>query len=295
MSFTHYLKKRKANEKVSAKSLIIKLQLFHPAFEKLDPVTLSRWINGRTTPSLEKQLLLVSYFGSDLLSYINSINQPEVSGSTSQIYDNIFEDIESSYHSIMLSNELSSTTLTPEIEKVTWSELTELVPNFYESTTCYQRVLSNKSITEKEDIVLCSIKSENKVVSHLSISTNLKYLSNLFGSDINFDIKENGVAFNIGYLHTRIQYELLLGILFNYVCDNFKHLKEIYVIVRGTKFLNFVEHFGGVVISSSKENRNIGNIFLLKLDFMKTISNAFYLSLIKNANESYKEIIESMD
>lgn len=141
------------------------------------------------------------------------------------------------------------------------------------------------------DVTFCSLNNEQKVVSHLSIGTDIRYLKAMFGANVDVDFNKSSVVFNIGYSACREHYNMLLGILLNYICSKYKEINEFYMITRGPEFLSLAESFGGKVLSANKENENIGNIYLLKFDFLKTISNPFIFSLIKDSNETYKKII----
>ncbi len=70
------LKIKLSDDCVNATSIIAKLQLFSSLFEKLDSVTFSRWVNARTIPSIEKQLMVIKCFELDLYSHLSYISLP---------------------------------------------------------------------------------------------------------------------------------------------------------------------------------------------------------------------------
>lgn len=149
MTFSTYLKKKLSDTGVSSKSVIAKLQLFSPAFEKLDPVTLSRWLNERTIPTLEKQLLVVLCLESKVYPYLEYISAPSVSRSLLKVYETVFNNIESSYHSILTYKDASNSNLTPQLEELSWSNLQKSVPGFFESTQSYKKNPLRKTIEYK--------------------------------------------------------------------------------------------------------------------------------------------------
>ncbi|MFA0001731.1 hypothetical protein AB4428_25910, partial [Vibrio lentus] len=52
---------------------LIELLYKEREFQQLDHVTLSRWITGKTTPSLYKQVLIIKVLNISLLSFITDI------------------------------------------------------------------------------------------------------------------------------------------------------------------------------------------------------------------------------
>ncbi|WP_104023704.1 hypothetical protein [Vibrio hyugaensis] len=293
MSFSKYLRSKLSDEGINSKSLIAKLQLFSPAFEKLDPVTLSRWLNDRTLPSLEKQLLTFQCFESKFYPYLEYINSPSASRSLTKVYEGVFNNIESSYHSILTYKDFDLS-ISPSIEEMSWPKLQRSVPNFYESLSSYKRLFSEADKYNQSPMTFCSIRSESKVVSHLSLSTDIEILSSMFSGDLDIDFKRKSVFFNIGYYACRKHYNMLVGVLLNYIFDKHESIDEFYVIARGTDFLCLIESFGGRLISANRENGVIGNVYLLKLNVMKVLTNPFIFSLLKESYEVYQEINKNL-
>ena len=64
-------------------------------FQQLDHVTLSRWITGKTTPSLYKQVYIVKILNISLLSFITDIKySPKKVPST---YSTVFDKFKKSF------------------------------------------------------------------------------------------------------------------------------------------------------------------------------------------------------
>lgn len=290
MSFSTYLKRKLSEEGVNSKSIIAKLQLFSSSFEKLDPVTLSRWLNERTIPTLEKQLLVVLCFDFRFYPYLEHIISPVASRSLLKVYESVFKNIESSYHSILTYKEAYNSNLKPSIEKINWSKLQCLLPDFYESISSYHRVLPDLNLSDENDVTFCSLRSGEKVVSHLSVSKDINYLKVMFGHNVNIDFDKKSLVFNVGYYSNREHYKILVGLLLNHICNHHEEIEEFYVIARGMGFLTLIESFGGKLLSANKEDDFIGNVYLLKMDFIKTISNPFMFSLLKESYGTYKNI-----
>ncbi|CAH1536855.1 hypothetical protein THZG08_580013 [Vibrio owensii] len=86
---------------------------------------------------------------------------------------------------------------------------------------------------------------------------------------------------------------MLFGILLDYVCSECEIVDDFYMMVRGANFLSLVESFGGVVISSNREVNVVGNIYLVKFNLLKTLSNSFVFSLFRKSYGTYHEIVEN--
>ncbi|PTQ14873.1 hypothetical protein, partial [Vibrio sp. 10N.286.46.E10] len=98
------------------------------------------------------------------------------------------------------------------------------------------------------------------------------------------------VVFNIGYYSNREHYKILVGLLLNHICYHHEKIEDFYVIARGMGFLKLIESLGGKLLSANKEDNAIGNVYLLKMDFMRAITNPFAFSLLKESYGTYKDI-----
>lgn len=291
MSFSKYLRSKLSEGGVNSKSIIARLQLFSNVFEKLDSVTLSRWVNNHTVPSLEKQLLVFQCFETKLYPYLQYASLPSISRTSTKVYESVFDSLESSYHSILTCHSASTATGTAT-EKVSWPELRNIVPGFYESTSSYQHLINETENKWKNDITLCSFRSGNKVISHLSMSKNIHQLKYIFKGNLDIDFNKESLFFNIGYYACRNHYNVLIGIFLNYICDKHERVKDFYVIVRGVKFLELIEDFGGRLLSANKESKVVGNVYLIRLNITEILSNPFIFSLLKESYEIYQEEID---
>ncbi|WP_181137503.1 hypothetical protein, partial [Vibrio jasicida] len=85
-------------------------------------------------------------------------------------------------------------------------------------------------------------------------------------------------------------YDMLVGVLLNYIYDQHASIDDCYVIVRRPDFLNLIESFGGKLISANREDSVIGNVYLLKVNVMKALTNPFIFSLLREAYKVYQEV-----
>ncbi|CAH1536860.1 hypothetical protein THZG08_580014 [Vibrio owensii] len=188
MTFDTYLKKRLIFGELNTKLAIAKLQQGSSMFEKIDPVTISRWINGRTTPTLEKQLLVMHCLEPRVYPFLKYVSAPSVSRLHRKVYDTVFDNIESSYHSIIAHSNALTSDLVPCLERLTWDKLFELVPSFFEATSSYSRMLLARKESDVGGVTFCSLRNGTKIVSHLSVSSDVECLKMIFeGRCLNID------------------------------------------------------------------------------------------------------------
>ncbi|HIF9122113.1 TPA: hypothetical protein ACX6O4_002579, partial [Photobacterium damselae] len=72
MSFEAYLQDKLFNVGFVRNKLIDDLSFLYKEFQSLDHITLSRWVNGNTEPSILKQLLVCNYFNDSILDYYSN-------------------------------------------------------------------------------------------------------------------------------------------------------------------------------------------------------------------------------
>ncbi|HIF9081103.1 TPA: hypothetical protein ACX6NP_003964 [Photobacterium damselae] len=59
--FNHFLAQYREENNLTQQDMVDQLASYHPSFNKLDTVTLSRWENEKTLPPLKKQFLVFDY------------------------------------------------------------------------------------------------------------------------------------------------------------------------------------------------------------------------------------------
>lgn len=94
--FSVFIKEKLKLENLTNIDFLAKLNLYHQDFSELDAVTLSRWINGRSTPSLRRQLLICEFFKYDRLKFIDTAVSFKLSNSIKDHIRNHYEKMENS-------------------------------------------------------------------------------------------------------------------------------------------------------------------------------------------------------
>lgn len=90
MSFESYLQDKLFNIGFVRNKLIDDLSFLYEEFQSLDHITLSRWVNGNTEPSILKQLLVCNYFNDSILDYysnhFNKLGTPKILNSKKESF-----------------------------------------------------------------------------------------------------------------------------------------------------------------------------------------------------------------
>ncbi|HIF9256021.1 TPA: hypothetical protein ACX6Q6_003032, partial [Photobacterium damselae] len=96
--FSQYLKNKISISGKTRELIIKELSIFSQEFELLDPVSLNRWINGRVTPHIYKQLLLCLYFNDDMLWFIsNVVENKSTPKNFNKMINSFFFDLKNCY------------------------------------------------------------------------------------------------------------------------------------------------------------------------------------------------------
>lgn len=82
------------------------LRIFHLSgyddISHVDSITLSRWLNGKTTPNLYKQLIIVSCLNGSVLDFIKNLNIDEIKGNKNDenFYSSYVRKVDYAHNSI---------------------------------------------------------------------------------------------------------------------------------------------------------------------------------------------------
>jgi len=291
MLFGHYLQAQLKNYDISQAELVGKLHALHRLFSNLDAITLNRWINNKTTPTREKQIVIARFFEKDLKQYISQVSPPEVPQSFLFHYNKFFNDIEGSYRAI--GYDYSSEQKILKLERLTRRESRRKLDRFYYNIEGYRKVFEiNGSSTLELPTTLLTINQDERVVSHLSfqddIEKTMSALSKVIGREV--DVKPRTLLSNIGYYSSREHYQLIVGHMMNNILDEYNEYRYLYSITRGQSFLQLLQLLGGEVMHSKREPVAVGNCYLVKFSIDNLIAHPFILNQIYQTRTSYQEL-----
>ncbi len=288
MSFKNFLKEKLNEQECSRIECIAKINLYHEEFRNLDSVTFSRWINGKTIPSLYKQVLLCDFFEYDLMEFIRNRHYSCQSKGKKieSIYEKTMSDINNSIHNISY-NYTRTMSASFSIKKYSKVEYRKVYYHFYSNFITYKELFK---IIDKNSIYPITFVFEkyknNHIISHDSIAYVSEDTKDLFLDFFNTDIRDiNSFWFvNIGYHVSRHFFSLSFTTLIYFLYK--QKTKNYLSLIRGEKaFHNHIE-IGYEQIGSSILDHG-EYLYLIRCNILKVISHPFVIDEMNKILNQY--------
>lgn len=293
MKFHNYLQHMLENHSIKQTTLVVELQLFHATFKSLDTITLSRWLNHKTKPNLEKQLLVAFYFEKDLSNFIKKIKVANPPISFVKTFSSLFDQIETSYTRIKYNppSESNSELSLLNLDKNTHRHL---FGGFYKQMSTYSRIFDHIDDNNNDvQTTVFVIKQGSTIISHLSLNKDITQIAPHFRRPLPGASTTKSVLINVGYYSCRQHWGILVGHLLNYLIEHLKDIDVCYVTTRGRGFLELLQMIGGTMIMSSQELPAIGNIYLIKFNVTQLLAHPFLFQQIQIHHLSYIELSQN--
>jgi transcriptional regulator with XRE-family HTH domain len=291
MTFQQYLQYMIKKHKMRQTDLLSKLQLSHVMFEGLDCITLSRWCNNKTQPSLHKQLLIAYCLEKNLSFFIQHIETPILKSAFLKKFDTLFNKVESQYHRIGYTANDSTSSSKLSMKNVSTIEHRKLLLEFYSQMETYRYFFGK--ITEKNHIIrtqLFTITKGKKIIAHMSFIEDIKQFVPYFRQKLLIQPQKKSILINLGYYTSRKNFQLLIGHMYNHLIQQYSTFHECYISVRGKDFLFFLEQAGGTLILAGQETSDIGNIYLIQFDLKKLFADPFIFLQVQKNYASYQQL-----
>ncbi len=278
MSFSSFLKDNVDKSKRTRASIIAKLNLFDHEFRELDTVTFSRWVTGKTTPSLYKQIMICLFFEYDLYRFIKD---------RKYTINSTVKTLEKRINSDFRNMECSSLNLSYNYNKnnnpeffvtfYSYEQYKKKFDVFYSHFDLYQNI--KKQIQDKKiQSIYIGIEKyiDDTIVSHdllTYVDNNMKnIIENIFGIDIHIN---NFWLSNVGYHISENSYRTAfrLGLYFLIKIRKYDYLS----LIRGSNNLNNLTEMGYNQITDAIID-NKEKIYLCQANVLRVISNPLVLS-----------------
>ncbi|PSB84767.1 hypothetical protein [Photobacterium damselae] len=285
MSFHNYLHEKIHKDKLSRKNIINDLSYYNEEFYCLDAITFSRWINGRTNPSIYKQILICYFLNDSVYMYLKELRSHISTPKSFTLRMNkIFEAIEREYSSILYNvNQDDESSFV--LKKLTDKEYDKEFRTFFSNFTSYKDIYE-KHINLKKERTIYSIQEikDESITSHVNFFVydggGIGIVNDLFGLNI---VENNSkvLIIDISFYRSQESYKRLISIFIKFIFDN--NLEECicFSISRGRDFLHLFESIGFDQVGSYIPDKNC-NIYLLKYPFLKLMSHPYYIKLINS-------------
>ncbi|WP_038876145.1 hypothetical protein [Vibrio jasicida] len=291
MQFNKYISKIIDDNQLTRKDV---LRIFHMSgyddISHVDSITLSRWLNGKTTPNLYKQLIIVSCLSGSVLDFVKSLNIDELKGNQNDenFYSSYVRKVDYAHNSINYIER--SQERRTKIESLSSQEILKKFEFFHRNFSSYRSISDNLELSLAEEGTLISCFESEQIVGHIAyfecskLKTKKVELSNvLFFTPIYYAdsvvLREIMVEFFTRYL--------------NQVVDSFCYAVGF---TRSGKKLDFHHYFGGaenLEFFPPDEEDKISNtdkgLFLVKVDLLKYLSKKVILKEVLEHINKKKE------
>ncbi len=277
-------------KRITRSDLIAQLQLYdYDNFKGLDPITLSRWMNGKTTPPIYKQMLIGRCLGCDMTDFIMNIDVASIKSPNkkAKIVSEFIKLLDYINPTLSYKNSISETKICVDI--FDYYQHIELLGDFYKN------ILPTKSFIEKvyklENTLIYPtlriMNDNNELIGHWASVEPIEKLKHI--EPLN---KLTEKELNEGYLlhvalfqSSRHFFHLIsIAICYYFLDPRFKKKRTAYIFLSGysvyevTKLVFDAEDFK--YYPPAGKNSQSG-IYLIKVDILKIASNPLILPLIK--------------
>ncbi len=275
---------------LSRSDFIAKLQMFdYENFSGLDAITLSRWINGKTTPPIYKQILIGKCLNIDLVEFIINIDgsQLRCSSKLSKVVSNFVKVLD--YVQPIFSYKKARQQVKVYYDELDFQTFDMYFGDFYRNIDPLNKFISGL-YELGSDLVYPAIRVLNEndeVVGHWVSVESLESLNGKYSfvSLTKKELKESCLI-NVCFFNSSKHYfELIVNAICNYlIMPKYSEKRFVYFFVSGYSTYEITKHaFGSEDVKyypPTNKFTNLG-VYLVKVDIIKAIANPILLPLVQ--------------
>jgi transcriptional regulator with XRE-family HTH domain len=271
---------------VSRRQLISSLQLYdYVAFYGLDHVTLSRWLSGKTVPSIEKQLKIALCMKVNIVDVISRVTVKSVTNNLLSATDAMCSYLDSSIN-VLSYNSIENVRC--EISSLSYHSYMCLFRDFYQNLSALEslRIALTKLRDEVRYNTILLKNPSHFIVGHWIVIENMSKLNTVdpFSTFSNRELSE-GVLLMLGYyINSKHLIDLFVNALCYYIFVlSSKGKKHAYIQIIGSTMLQFAKKvFNAELVKfySPRTKDDIG-VYLVKVDIVKSVINPTILPLVR--------------
>lgn len=277
--------------KKTRKELLSSLQLSFEVFGHLDAITLSRWANGATIPSLYKQIL-VAVCSDCLEQYINECEDTKITVSSKKNFKDLVKRLDSTYFqwftplyqkkNIYLQESNGGRghkCLEPYIHK------SDFLSRMFENSTSSNKPISTKAL-------YISGEPESNASSAILFTHDVNRVLERIGVEFEEKLGGNALLVMLNLFDSSKSYETLYGLLGNYIIQEKKVPEFLFATALGKEGVFWMDTIGAKKIYTF-ENLIAGENFYLYYieDFYTILAIPEYLQLIRNYKMAFQSRI----
>ncbi|MCF7361918.1 hypothetical protein C1N32_05395 [Vibrio diazotrophicus] len=281
--------------------LIAHLQLYdYESFKGLDAITLSRWLNGKTTPHTHKQILVCKGLNEDLIQFIKTIDIGRIKSSStkSKIVSEFIKLLD--YINPTLSYKKVCSKAKTHVDIFDYQQHLDIFGDFYRNIPSIKKLTEDVySLGDEVTYPCIRIKNnEDEMIGHWVGIEPLEKISSL-SSFISLSKEEasEGYLINVAYYQNSQHFFQLISIAicFYLLAPRFRGKRTAYLLLSGysvyevTKMAFDAED---VKYYPPVDKKTRLGIYLVKIDITKIIANPIILPLVQeklNCLEDCKE------
>ena len=285
----HEFLKEVVFKKIPRKELMIKLHLEYDEFQGLDNITMSRWTNGVTKPSSCRQLLIANA-AQCLDTYLTQCSAPKIPISIESQFRKFLNQFNSCYHAIIMPSNQENKVYhfkgdNHEAKKI-YGEFTSRInfissklESFDENDKKYKVDVFYKGNLDRN-------APESYLYFHKEVSIVLDSL-NLCYKKCGIENINNALFFGLSFFKNSFDYELLFGLVLNYIIRHHFNVKSALFTARGREDISLYEILGAEQLTLLENSKEYGNVYLYHIDLQKVLSSPIFLGLIIKYNPIY--------
>lgn len=275
---------------LSRKEIIALLQSkCYEEFKGLDEITLSRWLNGKSTPPTYKQLYIAKILDVDLKEYIQSLDLSNVKNPLkyNTIVYNLTKVLDFSIS--VLSYRYVPKVVSSEVSNDSYQEHLEKFGEFYGNISSLKE-FKNDLYTMGSNIDYKSVvikNGEDEIIGHWSGILDIEKLngSPSFITIPSNEIDKSCLVFLGYYANSEHYFELIVQAICLYLISYYKTKDYIYFFNVDCRpiieFCKLIFNAEEVKYYTPLDEKDKMGVYLLKFDIIKSIANPILLSMIQ--------------
>ncbi|MFV0447794.1 MAG: XRE family transcriptional regulator [Vibrio sp.] len=279
-----------SSKNISRKDLIIRLQRkYHNVFFGLDTITFSRWINGKSTPPLYKQLYIAKCLDINLQDVIRclDVSMLKCPNSHAVIARGLVKELDYSL-SALSYNHMPKNIIT-EISDHSYDEHIELFGAFYGNLSPLKS-FTNSLYEMRNKITYKSIlikNNQDEVIGHWAGIMNIAKINNLssFISIPQNEVESSCLGYLGYYSNSKHYFELITQSICMYLILYSKSKDFVYFFIVDNnalvKFCTIIFNAEVIKYYPSLEGQGTMGVYLLKFNIIKSIANPLLLPKVQ--------------